>query len=172
MPATIAIDLAHWLRGVRNLSQNFTLMSSYRKLDDVVTITADIRDDVYAYRARKKQYDSIAKQEPPASDSSDAYKHLRKNAPANIPLPRTQKWFDGLPPPVRPVALMRHFARVANLIAAAWDDLDHFEGYMESLLTDKRGRRKGFPPEVIAELTSLDVYRHAQELQLRIGRFA
>lgn len=32
---------------------------------------------------------------------------------------------------------------------------------MDSLLTDKRGCRKGFPTDVIAELGALDIYRHA-----------
>jgi len=30
---------------------------------------------------------------------------------------------------------------------------------MESLLNDKRGNRKGFPPDVMAELVALEVYR-------------
>jgi hypothetical protein len=30
---------------------------------------------------------------------------------------------------------------------------------MESLLTDKRGNRKGFPPEVLTELMALQRYR-------------
>jgi len=57
------------------------------------------------------------------------------------------------------MALMRQFARVANLIAATWGHLEHFETYMESLLNDKRGNRKGFPPDVMAELVALEVYR-------------
>jgi hypothetical protein len=55
---------------------------------------------------------------------------------------------------------MREFPRIANLIAAAWEDLVQFEMYMDSLLTDKRGGRKGFPGDVIAELGALDIYRH------------
>ncbi|HKE40146.1 MAG TPA: hypothetical protein VKG21_09935 [Casimicrobiaceae bacterium] len=61
------------------------------------------------------------------------------------------------------MALMRQFARVANLIAATWGDLEAFETYMESLLTDKRGNRKGFPPDVVAELSALEIHRLAIE---------
>ena len=88
------------------------------------------------------------------------YEHLRRGAPANYALPRTLKWADALPPRVKPIALMRQFPRIANLIAAAWDDLVQFEIYMDSLLTDKREGRKGFPSDVIAELGALDIYRH------------
>jgi hypothetical protein len=91
---------------------------------------------------------------------AEAYKRLRKNQPANIPLPRTKAWFENLPPSARPSALMRQFPRIANFIAAAWDDLVQFEIYVDSLLNDKRGGRKGFPSDVIAELGTLDTYRH------------
>ena len=56
---------------------------------------------------------------------------------------------------------MRQFPRIANHIAAAWDDLEQFEGYMSSLLTDSRGGRKGLPGDVLMELVALDRYRHS-----------
>lgn len=55
---------------------------------------------------------------------------------------------------------MRQFPRIANFIAAAWDDLVQYEIYVDSLLNDKRGGRKGFPGDVIAELGILNTYRH------------
>ena len=139
-------------------------MSSYRRLDSL-TISEDVLDALYPFRTVKGS--SRAQPEPAKGSGEETYKHLRKSAPANIPLPRTLKWADELPPRVRPVALMGQFPRVANLIAAAWDDLMQFEIYMDSLLTDKRGGRKGFPGEVIAELGALDIYRHtARECEL------
>ncbi len=133
-------------------------MSSYRTLDASLTVADDVRDAVYPFRTVK---DSSRAQIRPAKDSGEeAYRHLRKSAPANILLPRTLKWAGELPPRVTPVALMREFPRIANLIAAAWEDLVQFEIYMDSLLTDKRGGRKGFPGDVIAELGALDIYRH------------
>ena len=59
------------------------------------------------------------------------------------------------------MALIRQFARIANLIAATWSNREYFETYMESLLTDQRGNRQGFPPDVLAELSALEVYRLA-----------
>jgi hypothetical protein len=134
-------------------------MSSYRRLDASLAITDDVRDAVYPFRTVKGT--TRAQLEPAKGRSGEeTYKHRRKSEPANIPLPRTLAWADELPPRVRPVALMRQFPRIANLIAAAWEDLVQFEIYMDSLLTDKRGGRKGFPSDVIAELGALDIYRH------------
>ena len=134
-------------------------MSCYRRLDTSLTIAEDSRDEIYPFRSKRAQMTEHA----PAADhdkNGRAYEHLRKNQPANIALPRTKAWFEGLPPKVRPSALMRQFPRIANLIAAAWDDLVLFEICMDSLLTDKRGGREGFPSEVIAELSALGHYRH------------
>jgi len=136
-------------------------MSSYRRLDTSLTITEDTRGDVYPFRWKKAQ----PKDGRPATEAdkgAKSYEHLRKNQPANIPLPRTKTWFENLPPRVRPSALMRQFPRIANQIAAAWDDLVQFDTYMDSLLTDKRGGRNGFPSDVIAELGALDNYRHTR----------
>jgi hypothetical protein len=93
----------------------------------------------------------------------EEHKHLRKEAPANIPLRRTQTWIAGLPLDVQPTALVRHFPRIANLIVATWGERKTFDAYMESLLTDKRGNRQGFPPEVLTELMALHRYRDSLE---------
>ena len=37
---------------------------------------------------------------------------------------------------------MRRFARIANLLAAVWDNPEYFNKYMDSLLIDNRGDRK------------------------------
>jgi hypothetical protein len=132
-------------------------MSPYRRLDTLLTIAEDTRGD-YPFRskrAQQKQGASVTE----ADKDAEAHSHLRKNQPANIALPRTKAWFESLPPKVRPSALMRQFPRIGNQIAAAWDDLVLFEAYMDSLLTDKRRGRKGFPGDVITELSALDIYR-------------
>jgi hypothetical protein len=85
----------------------------------------------------------------------EGHKRLRKEARANTPLRCTLMWVASLPPDVQPTALVRHFARIANLIAATWRDPKSFEICMESLFIDKRGNRQGFPPEVLAELVAL-----------------
>src|SRR5215467_15159757 len=130
-------------------------MPTYRNL--YPSLTEDIQGEVHPRTRKTSSRQSRPQQagEPPGT-----YEHLRKGAPANSAFPRTLKWADELPPRVKPVALMRQFPRIANLIAAAWDDLVQFEMYMDSLLTDKRGGRNGFPTDVIAELGALDIYRH------------
>ena len=143
-------------------------MSCYRRLDTSLSITEDTRGEVYPFRSKRAQQTERSPAVE-ADKSTDAYKHLRKNQPANIALPRTKAWFESLPPKVRPSALMRQFPRIANQIAAAWDDLVQFETYMHSLLTDQRGARNGFPSDVINELGTLDMYRHTiQECALPI----
>ena len=97
----------------------------------------------------------------------DEHKHLRKAEPANVVLPRTKEWADALPPQVRPNALMNRYARIANLLAASWGYPRLSDTYMESLLIDNRGGRRGFPPEILAELRALGLFR----LRSRVGRF-
>src|SRR5262249_54388579 len=135
-------------------------MSCYRRLDTKLTITEDTRGELYPYRSKRSPQTEHA-QAAEADKGAESHKHLRKNQPADIPLPRTKTWFESLPPKVQPSALMRQFPRIANLIAAAWDDLVQFERYMDSLLTDKRGGRRGFPTDVMAELGALSTYRHS-----------
>ena len=127
---------------------------------------------IYRNSARRPRNDVYANEEErlvPRSGPSqmnvglEEQKHLRKVAPANVPLRRTLTWVAGLPPDVQPTALVGHFARIANLIAASWGDRKTFDAYMESLLTDKRGNRKGFPPEALTELMALQRYRDGLE---------
>jgi hypothetical protein len=94
----------------------------------------------------------------PASVAADDPKRLRRGSPANILVPPTLKWVESLPPNVRPNALLRQYPRIANLIAAAWRDPKAFYPYMDSLLTDKRGNRKGFPGEILNELVALQQF--------------
>lgn len=79
----------------------------------------------------------------------------RKAVPANVPLPRTLNWVEGLPSSVKPTTLLRQYARIANVFAATWDDPKALSSYMDSLLRDTRGNRKGFPPDVLRELLAL-----------------
>ncbi len=92
------------------------------------------------------------------SAEQEERKRLRKASPANIPLPRTLAWVASLPPNVQPTALLRQYARIANLIASTWGAPAPFNAYIESLLTDKRGNRRGLPREVMDELVTLQHY--------------
>ena len=95
---------------------------------------------------------------PQISIERDKYQHLRQATPVNRPLFRTSMWVASLPHEVQPIALLRRYARIANLIAAAWGAPKCFHAYMESLFTDNRGNRRGFPPDVLSELVALQRY--------------
>ena len=98
----------------------------------------------------------------------EEYKHLRNAAPAGKPLPRTLKWVATLPPNVQPTALLRQYARIANVIAATWQHPTSLRSYLDCLFSDNRGNRQGFPPEVLNELIALKRYHDS----LKSGRAA
>ena len=125
-------------------------LSIYRKFEAMRLPTSD----VYARTG------PIAKPPVASVGSPQAPKHepRRKAVPANVPLPRTLKWVESLPSSVKPTALLRHYARIANVLAAAWDDPKAVSSYMDCLFRDERGDRKGFPPDVSLELTALREY--------------
>ena len=66
-----------------------------------------------------------------------------------------QRWLDELPPALRPTHLCARYARIANRLALCWPDAKLTQQVFESLLVDRRGGRKGFPPPVRAELLAL-----------------
>lgn len=92
---------------------------------------------------------------PAPASNDEQYRHLRRGAPVDRLLPTTIAWAQRLPSDLRPIALLDRYARIANLLAAMWADPRAFDAYMDSLLTDKRGNRQGFPPEVARELATL-----------------
>ena len=78
--------------------------------------------------------------------------------PTEMPLRRTLEWAAKLPDAILPSALMCRYARVANVIAATWEDPKAFRIYMRSLLTDKPVNRREFPIDVLNELIALQRY--------------
>ncbi len=70
----------------------------------------------------------------------------------------TLQWILKLPPHVQPRHLQVRYPRIANRLAAEWDHIAVCETYFESLLTDKRGGRKGFPLAVAQEIAVLRDY--------------
>jgi len=84
--------------------------------------------------------------------------HQRSAVSAEKPLPRTLKWVASLPPRVRPTALLRRYARIANVIAATWGHATSLRSYMDCLFSESRAKRRGFPPEVLSELIALKRY--------------
>ena len=84
---------------------------------------------------------------------------LRKATPFNKLLGTTLRWAEALPPEVKPHALMAQYPRLANMAATSWEIEKAFRDYLDLLLVDRRGGRKGFPPEILAEFERLRNYR-------------
>ena len=130
-------------------------MSIYRKYDAMRLPSSD----VYATsRDSSKPLDERPSMPPQEATQRQDRKRGRKAAPANVPLPRTLAWVESLPSSVKPVALLRQYARIANVLAAAWDDPKATSSYMNCLFRDDRGDRRGFPPDVLRELMALREY--------------
>ena len=105
----------------------------------------------------------VSNLQKPASDarSGEEATARRKQTPSNDPLPMTFKWIAKLPRSVQPLDLLRQYPRIANMIAGMWQDPQSCRAYLHDLLTDRRGTRKGFPPEIVHELVRLRVhYEH------------
>jgi len=82
----------------------------------------------------------------------------RKPAAAESLRTATLQWILKLPPHVQPRHLQVRYPRIANRLAADWAQVAACEAFLESLLTDKRGGRKGFPLNVAQEIASLRDY--------------
>ena len=80
---------------------------------------------------------------------------LRRSRTLNVALPATVRWVGGLPPAIRPLALLRRFPRIANELARAWPDAPSVAVSMDALLLDRRGGRRGFPVDVQSDLLVL-----------------
>jgi hypothetical protein len=81
--------------------------------------------------------------------------HLRRANPATALLPVTRRWILLLPPEARPRLLAAQFARIANQLCLLCRNPDAALSYINELLQDRRGDRKGFPVGVLRELQAL-----------------
>ena len=89
-------------------------------------------------------------------------RHRRRLQPLNQLLPATAKWAASLPGGVQPLALLQRLPRIANAIARLWRDNVALTNYVDELLIDRRGGRRGLPPEIHNELLTLRQYHEAQ----------
>jgi hypothetical protein len=106
-----------------------------------------------------QQHDVAHKGEADATlDTAPPPTHLRHSQPIMVLLPRTANWIASLPERVRPHALAAQYARIANLLCAAWDDPPACRQYFNDLLAGTRPNRKGFPVTVLRELNDLQAY--------------
>lgn len=66
-----------------------------------------------------------------------------------------RQWLRRLPGRDRPLALCSMYPRLANRLAAAWEDPAQTEAVFDELMIDRRGGRLGFAPLVAGELMRL-----------------
>ena len=105
---------------------------------------------------------------PKAPAPADAAKRRQDSTSANRLLSSTIDWLASLPPNVRPLALATKFPRVANRIAHEWREPSACRHDFDDLVYDKRGTRRGFPPDVYVELLALRDYYYGYDLKLAI----
>jgi hypothetical protein len=68
---------------------------------------------------------------------------------------QARQWLRRLPARERPLALCSMYSRLANRLAAGWEDPVQTEAVFDELMIDHRGGRLGFPPLVAGELMRL-----------------
>jgi hypothetical protein len=131
------------------------ILMVYRKLDGLPVRNADSE-------APDSTLGVSSLQKPASSTQSGAeVTARRRQTPSADPLPITFKWIAKLPRSVQPLALLRQYPRIANMMAGMWQDPQSCRAYLHDLLTDRRGSRKGFPAEIVQELVRLRVhYEH------------
>ena len=82
-------------------------------------------------------------------------RNRRWRQPLGQQLPSTARWAAGLPAEIQPLSLLQRFPRIANDLARVWHDDSELQLHLDELLTDRRGGRQGFPPEIHQELLML-----------------
>jgi hypothetical protein len=80
-----------------------------------------------------------------------------------------QAWASSLADDERPAALLHKYPRIANRLALCWNDPALRDRVLDDLLVDRRGGRRGFPPDVQADLLRL---RASQARRQAIARIA
>jgi hypothetical protein len=66
-----------------------------------------------------------------------------------------------LPAQAQPSATCSAFPRIGNMLARLWSDAAGFAEYIDDLLVDKRGGRRGFALEIMGELHQLHTYHQS-----------
>ena len=94
----------------------------------------------------------------PTKPGASKFIYKRTRTPKEPLLDVTRMWLASLPQDVRPMELARQFPRIANRLRHLWKRVARCEEYLDALLVDRRGTRKGFPPKIAQELEALREY--------------
>jgi hypothetical protein len=95
-------------------------------------------------------------------DSSIERGYRRRLQPLNQLLPASANWATNLPAGVQPLAMMQRLPRIVNAIARLWRDSEALRQYLDDLLVDRRGGRRGLPPDIHNELLTLREFHERQ----------
>jgi hypothetical protein len=77
--------------------------------------------------------------------------------------PESFEWLHEMPRHERPIQLALQFPRIVNKMADIWHEQKTTEAYLQELLVDHRGNRRGFPVPVIGDLMRLRAYQAKQD---------
>lgn len=88
------------------------------------------------------------------NDKFDSLRNPNIGTPETLEL-ATITWIKSLEETKRPVTLAEKFPRIANRLAAIWADQATTVTYLDELMFDDRGGRKGFPIAIGLELATL-----------------
>ena len=133
------------------MRETHTVPSIYRPKHSVTLPETDLAQGAHI------DTDAHVPQGATSNDQSD-WAGRRKAQPAEVLLPATRHWLDSLPVESRPQALAKQFPRLANLVAANWNNPRDCTAFISSLLHDQRGGRRGFPHEVMGDIINLRMY--------------
>lgn len=102
---------------------------------------------------------ALDKDAPPDPEPENFAEQREKDAsPAAAVSEQTKAWLEQLPKEIRPFLLCRKFPRIANKLAELWTLPLYCDKYMDALMLDQRGTRKGFPEDIAKELSALRVH--------------
>ena len=100
----------------------------------------------------------IVRQNAP-KDPAEWAKRRRAPSPSDRALTgEAITWMLSLPDPVRPEQLAQRMPRLANQIAAVWNDRLRCASALHALTIDDRGGRRGLPSDILDEVRAL--HRH------------
>jgi len=104
--------------------------------------------------AQHKEAVALAKPGPARDDWS---RRRAPRRPNDVVLQSdTHVWLRSIPTPSHPKQLCLHHPHLANRLAKAWGDAGLVQKFMDDVLIDKRGHRKGLSERVRMELQRLE----------------
>ncbi len=119
----------------------------------------ELTDFASAREALDESVIDIARHNARPTDPAEWAKRRRPASPADRALTgEAIAWMLGLPERIRPEQLAARMPRLANQIAAAWNDRLRCANALHALTIDDRGGRRGLPIDILAEVQFL--HRH------------